>query len=61
MISECVAVALTEVVAAGDAAGLDVYQEIYADRGYTETGQLIPRSQPGAMISGRRGSGRAGA
>ncbi len=31
------ATALTELVAAGDAAGLDVYQEIYADRGYTET------------------------
>lgn len=44
------AVALTELVAAGDAAGLDVYQEIYADRGYTETGQLISRSLPGAMI-----------
>lgn len=44
------AVALTELVAAGEAAGLDVYQEIYADRGYTETGQLISRSLPGAMI-----------
>jgi UPF0271 protein len=44
------AVALTELVAACDAAGLDVYQEIYADRGYTETGQLISRSLPGAMI-----------
>jgi UPF0271 protein len=44
------ATALTELVAAGDAAGLDVYQEIYADRGYTETGQLISRSLPGAMI-----------
>ena len=46
------AIALTELVAAGDAAGLDVYQEIYADRGYTETGQLISRSKPGAMIEG---------
>lgn len=44
------AVALTELVAAGEAAGLDVYQEIYAYRGYTETGQLISRSLPGAMI-----------
>lgn len=44
------AVALTELVASGEAAGLDVYQEIYADRGYTETGQLISRSLPGAMI-----------
>jgi 5-oxoprolinase (ATP-hydrolysing) subunit A len=45
-------IALTELVAAGDAVGLEVIQEIYADRGYTETGQLIPRSQPGAMIEG---------
>jgi UPF0271 protein len=44
--------ALTELVAAGEAAGLEIHQEIYADRGYTETGQLIPRSQPGAMIEG---------
>ena len=40
------------LVAAGDALGLEVIQEIYADRGYTETGQLIPRGQPGAMIEG---------
>ena len=46
------AVALTELVAAGEAAGLETHQEIYADRGYTETGQLISRSQPGAMIEG---------
>jgi 5-oxoprolinase (ATP-hydrolysing) subunit A len=46
------ATALTELVAAGEAAGLEVHQEIYSDRGYTETGQLIPRSQPGAMIEG---------
>ena len=44
--------ALTELVAAGEAAGLETHQEIYADRGYTETGQLISRSQPGAMIEG---------
>ena len=44
--------ALTELVVAGEAAGLETYQEIYADRGYTETGQLISRDQPGAMIEG---------
>src|SRR5260221_3543646 len=44
--------ALTELVAAGEAAGLEIHREIYADRGYTETGQLIPRGQPGAMIEG---------
>ena len=46
------AIALTELVAAGEAAGLEIHQEIYADRGYTETGQLIARGQPGAMIEG---------
>lgn len=44
------AIALTEQVAAGEAAGLAVHQEIFADRGYTDRGQLIARSQPGAMI-----------
>jgi UPF0271 protein len=35
---------------AADAAGLLSIPEIYADRGYTEDGHLIPRGQPGAMI-----------
>ncbi len=30
------------------AAGLEIYQDIHADRSHTESGQLIPRSQPGA-------------
>lgn len=42
--------ALTEQVRAGEAAGLRVYQEVYADRGYDEQGQLILRGTPGAMI-----------
>lgn len=41
---------LSELITAGEAAGIKSFQEIYADRGYTETGQLIPRGQPGAMI-----------
>ncbi|MGU3541702.1 5-oxoprolinase subunit PxpA [Methylobacterium sp. A52T] len=45
------AIALTAQVPAGEACGLDVHQEIFADRGYTPTGLLIPRSQPGAMIT----------
>ncbi len=45
------AIALTAQVPAGEAAGLDVHQEIFADRGYTEDGQLISRSQPGALIT----------
>lgn len=44
------AIALTAQVPAGEAEGLDVHQEIFADRGYSEAGQLIPRGQPGAMI-----------
>jgi 5-oxoprolinase (ATP-hydrolysing) subunit A len=32
------------------AAGLTAIAEIFADRGYTEQGRLIPRSKPGAMI-----------
>ena len=44
------AIALTEQVRAGEAAGLRVFQEIFADRGYDEAGQLIPRGRPGALI-----------
>lgn len=44
------ATALSAQVPAGEAAGLAVHQEIFADRGYTEEGQLIARGQPGAMI-----------
>jgi UPF0271 protein len=46
----CLAPALSELIAASEAIGIASFQEIYADRGYTETGQLIPRGQPGAMI-----------
>lgn len=44
------ATALSEQVPAAEAAGLQVFQEIYADRGYDEAGQLIARSRPGALI-----------
>src|SRR6202008_3282333 len=46
----CLAPALSELIAASEAVGIESFQEIYADRGYTETGQLIQRGQPGAMI-----------
>jgi len=46
----CLAPALSELIAASEAVGIESFQEIYADRGYTETGQLISRSKPGAMI-----------
>jgi UPF0271 protein len=32
--------------------GLAAYSEIFADRAYDERGLLVPRSQPGAMITG---------
>lgn len=31
-------------------AGLRVFSEVFADRGYLPNGRLVPRSQPGAMI-----------
>jgi len=31
-------------------AGLSVYSEVFADRGYLSTGRLVPRSRPDAMI-----------
>lgn len=37
-----------EVVAR--AAGLEVYSEIFADRAYQPSGELVPRSQPGSVI-----------
>jgi UPF0271 protein len=46
----CLAPALSELIVASEAIGIASFQEIYADRGYAETGQLIPRGQPGAMI-----------
>jgi UPF0271 protein len=44
------AIALSAQVEAGEAAGLAIYQEAYADRGYTEAGGLVPRGQPGDLI-----------
>ncbi|KPP83755.1 MAG: UPF0271 protein [Rhodobacteraceae bacterium HLUCCA08] len=47
---ELLAIARSEQVAAGEAAGLTVRSEIFADRAYLETGLLVPRSEPGAVI-----------
>lgn len=33
-------------------AGLAVAREVFADRGYTPRGRLVPRGRPGAMIAG---------
>ena len=43
-------IALSEQFKAAEAHGITAISEIYADRGYTERGGLIPRGQPGAMI-----------
>ncbi len=44
------AISGTELEDAARAAGIPVFSEIFADRGYTPEGRLVPRSQPGAMI-----------
>ena len=44
------AISGTELEQAARAAGLTVFSEIFADRGYTPEGRLVPRSKPGAMI-----------
>jgi biotin-dependent carboxylase-like uncharacterized protein len=36
--------------ALGRAAGIHVWEEVFADRGYTREGQLVPRGQPGDVI-----------
>lgn len=42
--------ACSQLVAAGHAAGLQVIEEIFADRAYQPNGELMPRSQPGAVL-----------
>jgi len=41
---------LSELYRAAEAADLPVAGEIFADRAYTDTGMLVPRKQPGAVI-----------
>ena len=42
--------ALSELLAAGQRAGLQVAAEVFADRAYTDAGTLQPRGQPGAVL-----------
>ena len=42
--------AASVLLAAGRAAGLVTVAEIFADRAYLDDGQLMPRSQPGAVL-----------
>ncbi len=44
------AIATTELERAGEAAGLPVACEIFADRAYEPNGLLVSRSKPGALI-----------
>ncbi|MGJ8622491.1 MAG: LamB/YcsF family protein [Yoonia sp.] len=44
------AISGTQCEDAARAAGVPVYSEIFADRGYLASGQLVPRGQEGAMI-----------
>lgn len=42
--------ALSLLAAAGSASGVPVALEVFADRAYTDTGQLVSRTLPGAVI-----------
>jgi 5-oxoprolinase (ATP-hydrolysing) subunit A len=44
------AIARSEMVRAAEALNIAAVSEIYADRGYTEEGRLMPRGKPGALI-----------
>jgi len=44
------AIALSELVPAGENAGLRTFSEVFADRGYDDRGQLVRRGLPGAMV-----------
>lgn len=46
-----VGLAGSELIRAGERLGLPTRQEVFADRGYLASGQLVPRSQPGALIA----------
>lgn len=45
---------LSELAAAGQAAGLPVALEVFADRSYQDDGQLTKRSEPGAVLRDER-------
>ena len=48
--------AASQLIAAGRDKGLPVVEEIFADRAYLDDGNLVPRSQAGAMIHGAEAS-----
>lgn len=46
-----VGLAGSELIRAGERYRLTTRQEVFADRGYQDDGRLVPRSQPGALIT----------
>jgi len=46
-----VGLAGSELIRAGKRLGLTTRQEVFADRGYQPDGSLVPRTQPGALIT----------
>lgn len=48
--------ACSELLAAGREAGCRVAVEVFADRAYTDDGQLVPRGRPGAFVHGAAAS-----
>lgn len=46
-----VGLANSELIKAGRHYGLTTREEVFADRGYTANGQLVPRGQPGDLLS----------
>jgi UPF0271 protein len=51
------AISGTELEPASEAAHLQVFSEIFADRAYLNTGRLVPRSRPGALIEDHDAAG----
>src|SRR5690606_32987923 len=45
------AISGTELEHAARAAGVEVFSEIFADRGYLANGRLVPRSRPDAILT----------
>lgn len=46
-----VGLAGSELIRAGQRYGLATREEVFADRGYQDDGTLVPRTQPGALIT----------
>ena len=46
-----VGLANSELIAAGRHYGLTTREEVFADRGYTASGRLVPRGQPGDLLA----------